>query len=289
MTSIFKALVAAGVVAVAGAAHADIQGPNAGGSFFAANQSELVFSAWSDSAEVGFTWDVESAGFLGGIANATLLNIANVNPRTASTLTGTDTIDAKVSAVNGVVFDMKITGFDDFLAAAGNPSDIKFNVFAGSTDQVNTFVASYGNEVGALSGGIFQNVGNFFVDYVNNVNQVMAGTNAEDNYVITTSADGIAYAGSNAWGNAALYPGVSFNAALGESIDFNVVYGNSTVAPMAKSLMVDGMSLEVSTYLAADGYHMQIAQVAAVPEPETYAMLLAGLGMIGAIARRRRA
>jgi hypothetical protein len=28
--------------------------------------------------------------------------------------------------------------------------------------------------------------------------------------------------------------------------------------------------------------------VAAVPEPETYAMLLAGLGLVGAIARRRK-
>ena len=31
------------------------------------------------------------------------------------------------------------------------------------------------------------------------------------------------------------------------------------------------------------------ASIAAVPEPETYAMLLAGLGLVGAIARRRRA
>jgi hypothetical protein len=31
-----------------------------------------------------------------------------------------------------------------------------------------------------------------------------------------------------------------------------------------------------------------LAAVAAVPEPETYAMLLAGLGMMGAIARRRK-
>jgi hypothetical protein len=28
--------------------------------------------------------------------------------------------------------------------------------------------------------------------------------------------------------------------------------------------------------------------VTAVPEPETYAMLLAGLGLMGAIARRRK-
>ncbi|WP_235922999.1 PEP-CTERM sorting domain-containing protein [Rugamonas aquatica] len=31
------------------------------------------------------------------------------------------------------------------------------------------------------------------------------------------------------------------------------------------------------------------ASIAAVPEPETYAMLLAGLGLVGAIARRRKA
>jgi hypothetical protein len=29
-------------------------------------------------------------------------------------------------------------------------------------------------------------------------------------------------------------------------------------------------------------------QVTAVPEPETYAMLLAGLGLMGTIARRRK-
>jgi hypothetical protein len=28
--------------------------------------------------------------------------------------------------------------------------------------------------------------------------------------------------------------------------------------------------------------------VAAIPEPETYAMFLAGLGMMGAVARRRK-
>lgn len=41
--------------------------------------------------------------------------------------------------------------------------------------------------------------------------------------------------------------------------------------------------LQVQAY--ANGY----TSVVAVPEPETYAMLLAGLGMIGAVARRRQA
>ena len=37
-----------------------------------------------------------------------------------------------------------------------------------------------------------------------------------------------------------------------------------------------------------DGYDIAFHAIAAVPEPETYAMLLAGLGLMGTIARRRR-
>ena len=37
-----------------------------------------------------------------------------------------------------------------------------------------------------------------------------------------------------------------------------------------------------------DGYNIAFHAIAAVPEPETYAMLLAGLGLMGAIARRRK-
>ena len=40
--------------------------------------------------------------------------------------------------------------------------------------------------------------------------------------------------------------------------------------------------------LADEGWGIASASVSAVPEPETYAMLLAGLGVIGAVARRRR-
>lgn len=37
------------------------------------------------------------------------------------------------------------------------------------------------------------------------------------------------------------------------------------------------------------GIDVRITEVVAVPEPEAYALMLAGLGMLGAIARRRRA
>jgi hypothetical protein len=37
-----------------------------------------------------------------------------------------------------------------------------------------------------------------------------------------------------------------------------------------------------------EGWGVGSYEVTAVPEPETYAMLLAGLGLVGAMARRRR-
>ena len=45
---------------------------------------------------------------------------------------------------------------------------------------------------------------------------------------------------------------------------------------------------------AGDGYYsisefQAVGTIAAVPEPETYAMLLAGLGLMGTVARRRKA
>jgi hypothetical protein len=38
----------------------------------------------------------------------------------------------------------------------------------------------------------------------------------------------------------------------------------------------------------ADSLTLNITATASVPEPETYAMLLAGLGVLGAVARRQR-
>jgi hypothetical protein len=59
-------------------------------------------------------------------------------------------------------------------------------------------------------------------------------------------------------------------------------------------------SSQISGFLAGNTYQFQVAShdvfynvnlspvVAAVPEPESYAMLLAGLGLVGAIVRRRK-
>lgn len=60
---------------------------------------------------------------------------------------------------------------------------------------------------------------------------------------------------------------------------------------LAEAQTANSLIPQVSDYNGTwsyDGATLSYA-VAAVPEPETYAMLLAGLGMLGAVARRRRA
>ena len=73
------------------------------------------------------------------------------------------------------------------------------------------------------------------------------------------------------------------------SFGTKVVYGytfNNLTAGTQYSLTVSGAHAE---NIGTD-YTFNIAaqNVAAVPEPETYAMLLAGLGLIGSIVRRRK-
>ncbi|UCV30435.1 PEP-CTERM sorting domain-containing protein [Ferribacterium limneticum] len=60
---------------------------------------------------------------------------------------------------------------------------------------------------------------------------------------------------------------------------------NSTSARSVYNVYADGAD-SVKVWLDGSGLHM--SSVAAVPEPSEYALLLAGLGMIGFMARRNK-
>jgi hypothetical protein len=52
--------------------------------------------------------------------------------------------------------------------------------------------------------------------------------------------------------------------------------------------LTNGQSFGESEFLGSTTRNFTLANVSAVPEPETYAMLLVGLGAIGAMARRKK-
>jgi PEP-CTERM motif len=52
---------------------------------------------------------------------------------------------------------------------------------------------------------------------------------------------------------------------------------------------VSGSTIGLTWFASNPGDHVRVLTVAAVPEPSTYALMLAGLGAVGFLAQRRRA
>ncbi|HSH71881.1 MAG TPA: FxDxF family PEP-CTERM protein [Methylophilaceae bacterium] len=90
----------------------------------------------------------------------------------------------------------------------------------------------------------------------------------------------------------------SFNLYSGSSTGVNSLVATGDVfSPIAKlsfgyltsDALAGGYFLKVmGTQSGISSYNGNITLTAAVPEPESYAMMLAGLGLMGVIARRRR-
>ena len=70
-------------------------------------------------------------------------------------------------------------------------------------------------------------------------------------------------------------------------VDHGQVYYYNNLGPGDYYLKVTGEGWQASEFVPDPRYNALINVTAAVPEPETYAMLLAGLGLIGTIVKRR--
>lgn len=74
----------------------------------------------------------------------------------------------------------------------------------------------------------------------------------------------------------------------GPGIDYQWVF-DLTVIPGGLETRADEAQLRARFAGPGDAKHLYVGQVTLVPEPEAYALLLAGLGLMGFVARRRRA
>lgn len=273
-----KLMLAIAAVGFSAAASADIGGSTANG--------EFVFSAFDRDSGVGYTYELEDAGFDALFGSDVRMNslIGSTNTTSAVGFTLTQ------SATGGVVFDYALPSFTDFLSGAV-PANVVWNVTSIDTSGLRRLVQTV-SAVPAASPYTNANLNTSAANlntYFGSVNGKIE--NADDGFALTLQSDGAAYAGNlgTNFGN----PG-GYNSLGGLDASLNMfVFGgtssssSSTAASLAAQI-VDGSGMDVmaKVYMADDGmYHLQIS---AVPEPSTYAMLLAGLGLLGFAARRAR-
>jgi PEP-CTERM motif len=277
-----KTLVAAAVLAVsATTASAAIQSGAAG-------NSEIFFSAWDASTGVGYTYDLLSAlsatSFIGADAAAS----AAGNP---TMLANAVVSNSLITGPNGQILDVALTG----LPFSSNFSNIQWNLAAfDNAGRTRLLVTKDGSDStpAALSSNQAKTAVTGFEGYSSQANSFMESL-AEDTYALTNDTNGSAYPGTfgatingNIFDTTNVLGSSSFMYLVAQSTQ-----ASSNVAGLVKQMATaNGENLVATTYQQAGQWrlNLSVAQTAPIPEPETYAMFLAGLGMMGAVARRRK-
>jgi hypothetical protein len=86
------------------------------------------------------------------------------------------------------------------------------------------------------------------------------------------------------------FDGGATTTAVQNGLNFSSTYTVTTplIVGSHYTLLVSGVSTVANAQYTVSGVGFSATSTPAVPEPETYALLLAGLGLVGTIARRRR-
>lgn len=136
--------------------------------------------------------------------------------------------------------------------------------------------------------------GSFLVDGAFNAEKVILWTDSWetsfDPFLVVWDAAGnkLAYNDNKAVGNGNSYIDFGVGDLAGGLYYFTI--GNWPNAPAGSNISngFTGWSGGVQPNRGDGSWSVYIQGVSAVPEPETWAMLLAGLGIVGAVARRRK-
>lgn len=252
--------------------------------------SEVFFSAWDFQAGIGYTYDLNWNLLLNDLVGADQFATAAGN----TALLANAKVQSSLIGTNGIIFDDVLTGFDT--ANFTNFADVEWNVGVFDVNGRNRLLITEGDTPSAPFATTTTNVrfvASTLAGYTGAAS-TFGDTTLTDTFAVTNDTNGNAWAGfvgstyQGRIGDTTSILGDSANLVfLAQHTQTATLYGQ---APLIQQLNAfDGRSIVAKTYLQDGAWRLQIAAVtvAAVPEPETYALLLAGLGFVGAIARRR--
>jgi hypothetical protein len=255
MKSKFKVLAAAVAFAAAGSANAIIQTGATG-------DGEHVFSVWDTVANVGYVRD------LGLLQSA-------FNPTTQSNQT--------------FAADATLTSF----LTGRNQSNLLWNVVASENagpDRLFTTVSA--PPPVSVSNGTIGIAAATMNSWAAQVNTFPTHSTQPNGSAQLAAADGIAFPGSSQWGSSIGGTFLPNAGAVGDQLGFVGYFGvaTGTATQIPTQVFSNSFGDSYWTFLTDGTLNFVVAQdLEPIPEPSTWALMIAGLLGLGAVARRRAA
>ncbi|MBI3433120.1 MAG: PEP-CTERM sorting domain-containing protein [Hydrogenophilales bacterium] len=236
------------------------------------SQAHAVYGTGNNGYSSTFVYVFEDRGINTAGSNSVLFDLG--------TLTS-----AGVSAQS---VTLNSTAWNTFVSSVTMPSDLKWGMFTayGNGGKTNSYIInSYDGSSVPAAGSL---TGNNLANIDLHLNSVLGA------YGLTTASNCTAGCGSTAvltndlasgiWGNdAGASAGGAMTLGLGSSMDLYKLTSTGTGFAAANGPVDLGLTATLTS-----GGQLTIAAAAPVPEADSYAMMLAGLGLVGFMVRRRK-